>query len=420
MTRLHVTRRLARSSLVGLLGALALSGVAAGSASAQGVFVNEFHYDNVDVDVDEGIEVAGPAGADLSAYSLELYSGFDGARYDTIALSGTLPDQENGYGTRFFAAPALQNGAPDGIALVGPSGVEGLVGYEGNFTATDGAAAGLSFVDIGRFEKPSTPVGSSLQRQGTGTTSADFAWQGPLAATPGRVNTGQRFPGPTTTPAPASTQSDPSPSPIAPADPELSEAVSPSEAALACTSRRLALIDVVSQGGRVKLFGAADRRLVGKTVRVVLSATGRVVARPRVRADGTFSAFAPLPDRSIRNTNGARYQALIGTERSLRLKLTRRMTVGSITSRAGAVTVTGRIARPLGRSQTITLQRRLSCTRYEPLARFKASSDGRFTITVAAPDRELAIYRLSTMVRATTSSPKLFPTFTLPRAANLR
>jgi len=179
--------------LLVLLGTVASLTVATGSASARGVFVNEIHYDNAGVDQDEGIEVAGPAGVDLSGYSVEFYSGEDGARYSTISLFGTLPDQQNGYGTRFFAATELQNGAPDGLALLGPAGVEGLLGYEGTFVATDGSAMGMALNSIGRFEAPSTPVGLSLQLQGTGNTSPNFAWKGPLAATPGQVNTGQQF-----------------------------------------------------------------------------------------------------------------------------------------------------------------------------------------------------------------------------------
>lgn len=162
--------------------------------AAQTVFINEFHYDNVGVDQDEAVEVAGPAATDLAGYSLELDNGFDGAPYATIALSGVIPDQDNGYGTVSFAVSPLQNGAPDGIVLNGPSGGPAeMLGYEGTFTATGGSALGSQLTDIGRFEAPSTPVGRSIQRQGTGRSASDFVWRGPLGATPGRVNTAQHF-----------------------------------------------------------------------------------------------------------------------------------------------------------------------------------------------------------------------------------
>lgn len=194
------------------------------------------------------------------------------------------------------------------------------------------------------------------------------------------------------------------------------------EAALECTKRRLVLVDVLPRDGRVKLNGAADRRYVGRTVSVVFGATGRVVARAKVRRDGSFATTAPMPPRRLRSTNAARYEARIGRERSLDLKLQRRMVLSSIVSRAGKVTITGRVVGPLGSPlRTITLTRRVSCRRSERVARFRPRRDGRFRITVAAPKgRDTAVYRLGTKVRRTTTNPKLFPTFTLPRAVELR
>jgi hypothetical protein len=176
--------------------------LAAASAPNSGVFVNEIHYDNVGVDQNEGIELAGPAGVDLANYSIELYNGYNGKLYGTVTASGILPDQENGYGTDFMGVPGLQNGAPDGLALIGPDGVEETLAYEGSFTAIDGAAAGQSLSDIGRFEAPSTPMGESLQLEGTGNSPADFTWEGPIAATPGQINAGEHFTAPQVSHAP--------------------------------------------------------------------------------------------------------------------------------------------------------------------------------------------------------------------------
>lgn len=194
------------------------------------------------------------------------------------------------------------------------------------------------------------------------------------------------------------------------------------DATLGCTKRRLVLIDVLRRGNRVKLFGAADKRFIGERVRIVFTATDRTVARPKVRADGTFSATAPLPARAIRNTSRARYQAVRGKERSLRLKLTRRMTVTSLTSENGRVTITGRVSRPLGKPlQRITLQERVSCKRSVVVKRFMPSRSGRYKVTVKAPEGQTrAVYRLSTKVRTSTRTRTLFPTFTLPRAVSLR
>ena len=191
--------------------------------------------------------------------------------------------------------------------------------------------------------------------------------------------------------------------------------------ALQCTSRRLVLVDVLERGGRVHLFGAADRRYVGRRVDLVYSRTGRVVARPVVAADGSFAATAPLPARAARRAGTARYRAVIGSERSLNLKLDRRMVVSDVTAANGKVTITGLVVRPLARPVApIVVKRRVSCSRTEVVARVKPSSDGAFRVTVdAPPGAAAAVYRLSTRVRRTRSNPRTFPTYTLPRGVDL-
>ena len=99
------------SLILGLMLALAaalmvLSGAVtsarAFTVSPADVFINEIHYDNDSTDANEAIEIAGPAGTDLSGWSLVLYNGANGQVYDTDALSGVIPDQQNGFGTLLF------------------------------------------------------------------------------------------------------------------------------------------------------------------------------------------------------------------------------------------------------------------------------------------------------------------------------
>lgn len=78
------------------------------------VWINEFHYDNTGGDVDEGIEIAGVAGKSLTGWSLVGYNGSTNVQFGSVALSGVLPDQENGFGTLWFSFSGLQNGSPDG------------------------------------------------------------------------------------------------------------------------------------------------------------------------------------------------------------------------------------------------------------------------------------------------------------------
>jgi 2',3'-cyclic-nucleotide 2'-phosphodiesterase (5'-nucleotidase family) len=170
-------------------------------------FINEFHYDNDGADVGEFIEIAGPAGTNLSGYSLALYNGNPTQLnvYATINLSGIIADLSNGFGVLSFAAPGLQNGnsagtEPDGIALVGPGNVLlEFLSYEGVFTPTSGPAAGVTSTNVGVFE-PGNQLGTSIARTGNGSAPGDFTWVLDLDDTPGAINNGQTFAGADLTP----------------------------------------------------------------------------------------------------------------------------------------------------------------------------------------------------------------------------
>lgn len=162
-------------------------------------WINEFHYDNAGADAGEFIEIAAAAGTDLTGWTLVLYNGSSSSRsvYNTLELSGVVADQQNGFGTISFGYPAdgIQNGAPDGFALVDPSGkVVEFLSYEGSFTAANGPAAGLTSVQIGASET-GTASGTSIGRTGTGDEASDFSWALIADDTPGGINVGQSFSG---------------------------------------------------------------------------------------------------------------------------------------------------------------------------------------------------------------------------------
>ena len=176
--------------------AIFLSVFSCGSAQAASVFINEIHYDNAGGDTGEAIEIAGPSGTDLTGWSILLYNENDGAVYNTINLSGSIVNQQNGFGTLSFLQAGIQNGPSDGLALVDSgNSVRQFLSYEGSFTAIGGAADGLISVDIGVSESGLTPIGNSLQLIGTGTEASHFSWAAAMANTFGAVNTGQTFAG---------------------------------------------------------------------------------------------------------------------------------------------------------------------------------------------------------------------------------
>lgn len=205
--------------------------------------------------------------------------------------------------------------------------------------------------------------------------------------------------------------------PVSPADPS-----TPTGAALQCTKRRLVLVDVLERRDGVKLTGVADPRYIGRKVAIVFEATGRVVARAKVRRDGSFATRAGLPRRGLRASNRARYVARLGSQKSLNLKLRRRLVVRRMVSRNGRVTISGRVVRPLATPVApILVRQRVSCRRMKVVKRFRPQPDGRFSVTLRAPRQGgSAVYRLTTRVRDSARGRKLFETFTLPRAVEIK
>lgn len=159
------------------------------------VWINEFHYDpSASPETGEFVEVAGLAGVDLTGWSIVLYNGSNSQTYGSpLALSGTLVSSANGFGFLSVPAPGLQNGSPDGFALIDNFGrVVQFLSYEGTITATNGPAAGMTSTDILSSESQASP-GTSLQLTGTGSSYADFTWTVGTASTSGGTNTGQSF-----------------------------------------------------------------------------------------------------------------------------------------------------------------------------------------------------------------------------------
>jgi len=147
--------------------------VVAATPVLPGVRISEFHYDNVGVDSAERVEISAPAGTNLNGWQLVLYNGAANSRapYTTTNLTQTLSATCGDRGVVVVSYPSngIQNGDPDGLALVRPNGnVAEFLSYGGTFVAASGPAAGMLSTDIGVKEsaEPITVdrVVSSLQR----------------------------------------------------------------------------------------------------------------------------------------------------------------------------------------------------------------------------------------------------------------
>lgn len=225
----------------------------------------ELHYDNGGTDVDEAIEISGPAGADVSGWQVVLYNGNGGASYNTQTLAGAIPATCGARGVLVISYPVngIQNGSPDGMALVDAGGaVVEFLSYEGVLTATDGPAVGLASSDIGVRELGTEATGQSLQRSGAGT------WSGPIAHTFGACNDADATP----------------PAPIA------SVAISPATATV---------IVGATQAFAATAFDAAQQPIAGVTFTWTSSAPGVAsvdgsgLATGLLAGDAVITASAP-------------------------------------------------------------------------------------------------------------------------------
>jgi endonuclease I len=180
------------------------------SAAMADVWINELHYDNSGTDANERVEIIGTAGTSLTGWKVVLYNGGDRKAYATVNLSGTLASQCGGHGTAWFAVTGIQNGNPDGVALINASNaVVEFITYGGSFTALDGLAAGRVGVNMGVSESSTTLSTQSLQRKGTGSTAAQFTWNAPSTSSWGACNAGQTLTGGTTDLAPTVSSTSP-------------------------------------------------------------------------------------------------------------------------------------------------------------------------------------------------------------------
>ncbi len=162
------------------------------------IWINEFHYDNTGADTNEGVEIAGPAGYDLTGHKVYFYNGDNGQYYTPVlTLSGAIGNEGDGFGALWFDRVGIQNGPPDGMALIRETSSETnilqILSYGGSFRLTNGIAAGWFAGDIGVAQSEGNTTDQTLQLTGKGKNHADFTWTGPVAHSRGSLNTGQQI-----------------------------------------------------------------------------------------------------------------------------------------------------------------------------------------------------------------------------------
>jgi hypothetical protein len=161
------------------------------SGFGQTPWINEIHYDNSGTDTNEGVEVAIPSGYSCAGLlQVVPYNGSNGQSYATTDVILTGGTTSNGVTFYWVTIAGLQNGAPDGLALVCNGNLIQFLSYEGSFAATNGPANGVTSTDIGVLEGNGTTT-QSMQLQGVGCQYSDFTWASNISSTNGSLNNGQ-------------------------------------------------------------------------------------------------------------------------------------------------------------------------------------------------------------------------------------
>ncbi|XXY44739.1 lamin tail domain-containing protein [Sorangium sp. So ce269] len=204
-----VTATLGASSLTATVGAVTATG---------GLVINEVDYDQAGTDGAEFIEIYNGTGApvDLAGHALVLVNGSPSSlsAYETVDLSsaGTLAaGQYLVVGSTAVAAPdgarkidfegaqtdRVQNGAPDGIALMNTATGQLIdaLSYEGPITAATVEGASISLVEgealplsVADSNLATTPGSLCRLPDGTDTNQAAADWAFSATVTPGAAN----------------------------------------------------------------------------------------------------------------------------------------------------------------------------------------------------------------------------------------
>jgi len=152
--------------------------------------INEVDYDQVGTDANGFVEIANTGGsaADLAGVDLVAVNGGDSTEYARVHLTGTLAA-----GGHLDIAIELQNGAPDGLALLQGTTLLDALSYEGSITAATIAGQTYNLVEgtvLPTAVEDSNTVAGSLIRNPDGKDTNDAAadWGFTTTITRGAAN----------------------------------------------------------------------------------------------------------------------------------------------------------------------------------------------------------------------------------------
>lgn len=176
------------------------------------LFINEIEYEThivsnvfgLNIDMDEGIEIAGQAGINLDAYEIHVYDHIVNTSRDAVLerivpLSGKIEDQQNGMGAVWVPMPEIDHLTGWAIYNKVTQTVVQFLSILRPLEALDGVAIGmvadqtLDEDGINVLEEGFSGFTKSMQLQGSGGCPGDFAWVNETTQSLGELNITQAF-----------------------------------------------------------------------------------------------------------------------------------------------------------------------------------------------------------------------------------
>ncbi len=155
---------------------------------------------------------------------------------------------------------------------------------------------------------------------------------------------------------------------------------------LPACAKDVTITSVQRVGSRTRILGIARRQFAGQRVSLQYQPSGsKIIAKPLVLSDGSFSVVVNRPSSPAYTSNKARYRASINNSTTSWIKLTRRMNASAVTYDGnGRLKISGSVTQPIANGQPLRVERSDACGVYRQIGWLPVKRNGSFDGSVAS------------------------------------
>jgi hypothetical protein len=183
-----------------------------------------------------------------------------------------------------------------------------------------------------------------------------------------------------------------------------------------CGQRTISLVRADVRGSKVVLSGLVATSLAGQKVQLTVRYLGQTGKPQKLGSvtpgtDGQFQARVKKPAKRL--FNDARYQARVGSAKSVELKLPQSLASSSLKQAAGGtLELRGRVDRALLGKRNPVVIKRILCGKYTTVGQAKPNKKGAYVVRFPSPPSQgSALYRAETKVLARPGSKRYVKQF---------